>query len=157
MRDTVVAPTEVIGSPFSSRGDCQVLTPNSAANAITGNNADTMRSTTEPFIRRDKDAPRAPANGMTDRYGMVTNGNLFFSKGPGPSMKHHPRNNRQDAAPGNQTFLACNSRGVSRTSRAPSGLHNALPLTCGTREPTIAPSATGTRERAPMPSGAAAG
>src|SRR5258705_8062932 len=34
---------------------------------------------------------------------------------------------------------------------------NGLPLTCGTRESTIAPSARGAREQTPMPSGAAAG
>ena len=34
--------------------------------------------------------------------------------------------------------------------------YNVLPLTCGTREPTIAPSARGARERGPVSSGAAA-
>src|SRR5262245_22113509 len=71
-----------------------------------------MRSMTEPFIRRDKDAPTAPTNGMTTRYGRLS----ILSKGTGPSMKYDPRSNRKDAAPGNQTFLACKSMAAPLSS-----------------------------------------
>src|SRR5262249_7297553 len=88
-----------------------ILTANSATNVNTRNKAAKMRSTTEPFIRRDKYAPRAPTNGST-RYGMLMNWNLFLSKGNKTSIQQKPKNNRQDAAPGNQTFLICKSMGV---------------------------------------------
>src|SRR6185369_11861635 len=97
----------VKGSP-SKNNPYTILTANSATNANTGNSADKMRSRTEPFIRRDQYAARAPTNGST-RYGMAMNWNLFLSKGNQMSTKWNPKNNRQDAAPGNQTFLICES------------------------------------------------
>src|SRR5262249_10599724 len=67
-----------------------------------------MRSRTEPFIRRDQYAARAPANGST-RYGMAMNWNLVLSKGNQMSTQWNPKNTRQAAAPGNHTFLICKS------------------------------------------------
>src|SRR5262245_12102990 len=57
-----------------------ILTANSATAANTGNSADEMRSRTEPFIRRDPHAARAPTNGST-KYGRTMNWNLVLSKG----------------------------------------------------------------------------
>src|SRR6185295_2002698 len=85
-----------------------ILTPNTATNPNTRNSADKMRSRTEPFIRRDQYAARAPTNGST-RYGMARNWNLVLSKGNQMSTQWNPKNNRQDAAPGNHTFLICKS------------------------------------------------
>src|SRR5262245_15321544 len=84
-----------------------------------------MRSMTEPFIRRDKDAPTAPTNGMTTRYGRLS----ILSKGTGPSMKYDPRSNRKDAAPGNQTFLACKSMAAPLSSHVSVGRAPCLSLT----------------------------
>src|SRR4029453_15490901 len=92
-----------------------ILTANSATNANTGNSADTMRSRTEPFIRRDQYAARAPTNG-SPRFGMAMNWNLVLSKGNQMSTHWNPNNNRQDAAPGNHTFLICQSMEVSSAS-----------------------------------------
>src|SRR5262245_4238094 len=84
-----------------------------------------MRSMTEPFIRRDKDAPTAPTNGMTTRYGRLS----ILSKGTGTSMKYDQRSNRKDAAPGNQTFLACKSMAAPLSSHVSVGRAPCLSLT----------------------------
>jgi hypothetical protein len=88
-----------------------------------------------------------PADAYISRHGC-----LRLHEPTGTERQTPPRSRRYTRT----TYQGNDPQGSTTHTKAAPWRPNVLPLTCGTRASTIAPRARGTRERAPVPSGAGA-